>query len=139
MNPISATVSSPTAAANFLEGDSLALSELMGYREDAASQLAFERRQLPFVVPGVLIAFGSFYLLFTDRISLAMGMLGFVVGWLICLASVVRAWRAIPTSQISGRPMLRFRRTDGSAENTEFIYVDPESRTYFCRVVSTSS
>jgi hypothetical protein len=39
--------------------------------------------------------------------------------------------KATPVSKISGRPMLKLRRTDASPGVAETIYVDTESRTYF--------
>lgn len=117
----------------------LALAQLVGFKEDPASACAFERRYLPIAVVAILLAGTAFYIFFTERMSAWIGVTLFMVGWLMGLGAVIHARFAMPVSHVSGQPMLRFRRSDGSPEETELIYVDPSSHTYFCRVTSGPS
>ncbi len=127
------------SSSDFAGRQELALTQLTGFEEDPASARAFERRYFPIAVLTVLVAGAAFYVFFTELVSPWVGVVLFMVAWLTGLGAVVHARFATPTSLVSGRPMLRFRRSDGSNEETEQIYVCPESRTYFCRVTSGPS
>lgn len=124
------------SSADFAGLKELALAQLTGFEEDLASARAFERRYLPIAVLTVLLAGAAFYVFFTEKASVWGGVVLFMAGWLTGLGAVVHARFATPTSLVSGQPMLRFRRSDGSNEETEQIYVCPDSRTYFRRVTS---
>ena len=114
----------------------LSLSEIQqrGYREDRQSRGDFERRYRWATAPAIAVVLGAVYLFASGR--LIPGFILFVAGSAFCLGAAYHAARATPLSSFSGRPMQRYRRTDSPREQTEFIYVDDESRTYFVRLIS---
>jgi len=125
--------------ASYVMVPELSLSELQqrGYREDYESRRAFERRYRWVVIPGVLAVVGGTALLSIQRS--VTGYFLFFGGLAACLGAAFHAARATPSNRISGRPMQRFRRRDSVGNETEYIYVDDASRTYFVRLISRPS
>ena len=130
MNNLPATTSAP-----FVGVREIALSQLEGFTEDKASRRAFTLRFLPVTVPLIL----AYVVIFILGVRHVLDELHFIIYWgstMLALGGVL-FWqrKATPVSKLSGRPMLKLRRTDAPPGVRERIYVDPESRTYF-RVVS---
>ena len=133
MNNLQATTASPFDGVR-----EIALSQLEGFTEDKMSGRAFDRRFLPVSVPLII----AYVVIFILGIRHAFDALHFVIYWgSVWLAlGVVIFWqrKARPVSKISGRPMIKLRRTDAQPGVAERIYLDPESRTYFRRVISVA-
>ena len=133
----------------------IALAELqrVGYTEDRSTQRAFAQRYLLVVIWGVTICVVAAFLLLTQRellakcgndIGLNDSFVGFVFAGAMLLGGLVMAVGAYTStgrntaySLRSGQPMFRFRRSDAAAGQEEIIYVDQESRTYFCRAIAS--
>jgi hypothetical protein len=117
----------------------LALSELEGFTEDPVSARAFENRFFPLGMTTVLLCGGFTYYTVIRHGDLLLGGAGIFLGFCVAIISIIHARRAVPISRISGRSMLRFYRSDSPPDRTEMIYVDLDSRTYFCRTVAIFS
>jgi hypothetical protein len=109
----------------------IALSQLEGFTEDQASRRAFTRRFFPVTVPLIV----AYVVIFILGIRHAFDDLHFIIYWGITWLALggVLFWqrKATPVSKLSGRPMIKLRRTDAPRGVSERIYVDPESHTYF--------
>lgn len=86
-------------------------------------------------MPAAAACFGSLYFGIFRNGDPAIFVSVFAVGFLVIVAAFVHMLRTRPVSRLSGRPMLRFRRSDAPDGVEEWVYVDPESRSYFCRVI----
>ena len=117
----------------------VSLSELQqrGYREDDESRRAFERRYRWITPPAALAILAGACLLTLHRS--VTGYLSFFGGLAVCPGAAFHGARATPSSRVSEHRMQRFRRSDSVGKQTEFIYVDDESRTYFVRLISRPS
>lgn len=130
---------------------SVATCQLKGFSEDLVTRRAFEWRYrwmmaslLPIVIASVWILghrHGQFAA-FVERLLpqpgwdlLSVVSLGVIFASLVLLfGAAIHSINAVPVSRVSGHRMLRFEREDAPT-GSELIYIDPESRTYFCRVV----
>ena len=122
----------------------IALAELhrVGHTRDRSTGGAFEQRYLLVVIFGAMNCAVSAFLLLTQRDLLAGWEYGylfvgamFLVGLVMAVGAYTSTGRNTAYSLRSGQPMFRFRRSDTAAGQDEIIFVDQESRTYFCRVV----
>lgn len=60
----------------------------------------------------------------------------FLCGLVMAVGAATSPARGVAYSMRSGQQMFRFRRSDPAEGQDEIIYVDQESRTFFCRAVS---
>lgn len=124
----------------------IALAELQraGYTEDRSTRSSFHHHYPLIVVFGILCCAVSVFLLLFARSHLAAwsGGLGYVYmgafflcGLVMAVGAATSPARGTAYSLRSGQQMFRFRRSDPAEGDDEIIYVDQESRTFFCQVV----
>jgi hypothetical protein len=115
----------------------ISLSEIQqrGYREDGQAHRKFEQRYRWITGPAIATVLGGGSLFASGHFI--PGSILVVAGLVFCIGAAYHAARSMPLSSITGRPMQRYRRTDSLREQTEFIYVDDESCTYFVRLISS--
>lgn len=113
----------------------ISIESLAGYTEDARSRRAF----LWSYYGIVWIAAAGFVgiIISTVFVGLAFNLTwGFAA--VACLATmfggIFRAYRSIPRSPQTGRPMHLYRNASAPEGILEILYVDPDSRTYFRHV-----
>lgn len=113
----------------------ISIESLAGYTEDAPGRRAF----LWSCYGIVWIAAAGFAVIVVSTVfgGLALNWTrGFAM--VACLATMVggifRAYRFIPCSRQTGRPMHLYRNASAPAGILEVLYVDPDSRTYFRHV-----
>ncbi|MFC5457271.1 hypothetical protein [Prosthecobacter fluviatilis] len=113
----------------------ISIESLAGYTEDAPG-----RRSFLWSCYGIVgIAAAGFAVIVVSTVfgGLALNWTrGFAM--VACLATMVggifRAYRFIPRSRQTGRPMHLYRNASAPAGILEVLYVDPDSRTYFRHV-----
>jgi hypothetical protein len=113
----------------------ISIESLAGYTEDARCRRAF----LWSYYGIVWIAAAVFTVII---VSTVFGGVPFDWTWgfaaVACIATmfvgIFRAYRSIPRSTQSGRPMQPYRNASAPEGVLEIIYVDPDSRTYFRHV-----
>lgn len=118
----------------------ISIESLAGYTEDARSRKAF----LWSYYGIVWIAAAGFAVII---VSTVFGELAFNWTWgfamIACLATMVggifRAYRSIPRSTQTGRPMHIYRNASAPEGILEILYVDPDSQTYFRHVYAVPS
>ena len=124
----------------------LALAELqrVGYTEDLSSRRGFYHHYALVVAFGILFAAAAIFLMLFPRQwpadwggGIGYAYLGgaFLCGVVMAVGAATSSARGTAYSLRSGRQMFCFRRSDPSEDQDEIIYVDQESRTFFCQAV----
>ena len=128
-----------------LPGMAVAELQRVGYTEDRSTARAFEHRYPLVVAFGLIFCAVAGYFLLFKRDWLAtqeygggttMAALAFLGGLVMAIGAATSHGRHTAHSMRSTQPMFCFQRSDAAEGRQEVIYVDQESRTYFCRVAS---
>jgi hypothetical protein len=116
---------------------SISIAELVseGFSEDFRSLDYLER---PYQIPA-LIGAGAyiicFILLVTKKIDIEAGVISVVSLLLFCAVTMLIAKTARPKSDLTGRPMMRYKnRFPAKDVILELVYVCPHSKSYIRRI-----